>query len=46
MAQFKKIDHVIIATQDLADALRLWERNVGLTDDEATKIVAFLETLK
>jgi catechol 2,3-dioxygenase-like lactoylglutathione lyase family enzyme len=33
MAQFKKIDHVIIATQDLADALRLWERNVGLTED-------------
>ena len=33
MAQFKKIDHVIIATQDLADSLRLWQRNVGLTED-------------
>jgi methylmalonyl-CoA/ethylmalonyl-CoA epimerase len=33
MAQVKKIDHVIIATTDLADALRLWERNVGLTED-------------
>lgn len=33
MTQFKKIDHVIIATTDLDDALRLWERNVGLRED-------------
>jgi len=35
MTQFKKIDHVIIATEDLEDALRLWERNVGLKPDTA-----------
>lgn len=29
----KKIDHVVIATNDLDDALRLWERNVGLKQD-------------
>ena len=29
----KKLDHVVIATQDLEDALRLWDRNVGLTPD-------------
>ena len=28
-----KLDHVVIATQDLEDALRLWERNVGLKPD-------------
>ena len=33
MAHFKKLDHVIIATTDLADALKLWERNVGLKED-------------
>jgi catechol 2,3-dioxygenase-like lactoylglutathione lyase family enzyme len=33
MAQFKRIDHVVVATTDLADALRLWQRNVGLTED-------------
>lgn len=29
----KKLDHVVIATQDLDDALRLWGRNVGLKPD-------------
>jgi catechol 2,3-dioxygenase-like lactoylglutathione lyase family enzyme len=29
----KKLDHVVIATQDLEDALRLWDRNVGLKPD-------------
>jgi catechol 2,3-dioxygenase-like lactoylglutathione lyase family enzyme len=33
MAEFKKIDHVVIATEDLDDALAKWERNVGLTPD-------------
>jgi catechol 2,3-dioxygenase-like lactoylglutathione lyase family enzyme len=33
MPQFKKIDHVVIATGDVEDALRLWERNVGLKED-------------
>lgn len=28
-----KLDHAIIATRDLQDALRLWERNVGLKED-------------
>lgn len=28
-----KLDHVVIATQDLEDALRLWDRNVGLKPD-------------
>ncbi len=30
MATFKRIDHVVIATSDLEDAARLWERNLGL----------------
>ena len=29
----KKLDHVVIATHDLEDALRLWDRNVGLKPD-------------
>jgi catechol 2,3-dioxygenase-like lactoylglutathione lyase family enzyme len=29
----KKLDHVIIATEDLDEATRLWERNVGLGPD-------------
>lgn len=33
MAQFKRIDHVVIATEDLQDAARLWERNLGLKPD-------------
>jgi len=33
VAKLKKIDHVVIATEDLADALAKWERNVGLKED-------------
>ena len=33
MTEFKKIDHVVIATEDLDDALAKWEHNVGLTPD-------------
>jgi len=33
MTEFKKIDHVVIATEDLDDALARWEHNVGLTPD-------------
>jgi len=29
----QKLDHVVIATHDLEDALRLWDRNVGLKPD-------------
>ena len=29
----KKLDHVIIATEDLDEATRLWERNLGLKPD-------------
>lgn len=29
----KKLDHVVIAVEDLDDALALWERNVGLKPD-------------
>jgi methylmalonyl-CoA/ethylmalonyl-CoA epimerase len=29
----RKLDHVIIATEDLDDATRLWERNLGLKPD-------------
>ena len=29
----KKLDHIVIATEDLEDALRLWERNLGLKPD-------------
>jgi methylmalonyl-CoA/ethylmalonyl-CoA epimerase len=35
VAKFQKIHHVVIATNDLEDALRLWERNVGLTADKS-----------
>ncbi len=34
MAKFKRIDHVVIATEDLDDAARLWDRSVGLKPDE------------
>ena len=30
MADFKRIDHVVVATEDLADAAVKWERNLGL----------------
>lgn len=33
MTEFKKIDHVVIATEDLDDALAKWQHNVGLTPD-------------
>lgn len=33
MTMFKRIDHVVIATGDLEDALRLWQRNLGLKPD-------------
>lgn len=33
MAQFKRIDHVVIATEDVEDAARLWHRNLGLKPD-------------
>ena len=33
MATLKRIDHVVIATEDLQDAARLWERNLGLKPD-------------
>ena len=31
--KIKKLDHVVIATADLDNALELWQRNVGLTQD-------------
>ena len=34
MATFKRIDHVVIATEDLADAAAKWERNLGLRVQE------------
>ncbi len=34
MATFKRIDHVVIATKDLADAAAKWERNLGLQVQE------------
>lgn len=34
MPLFKKLDHVVIATTDLADALQKWEHCVGLTEDK------------
>ncbi len=34
MATFKRIDHVVIATEDLADAAAKWERNLGLRVEE------------
>ncbi len=34
MATFKRIDHVVIATEDLADAAAKWERNLALRVQE------------
>ncbi len=34
MAEFKRIDHVVVATEDLEDAAAKWERNVGLRVEE------------
>ena len=34
MPSFKRIDHVVIATEDLADAAARWERNLGLKATE------------
>src|SRR3970282_1881405 len=34
MPSFKRIDHVVIATEDLADATAKWERNLGLKATE------------
>lgn len=31
---FKRIDHVVIATENLADAAAKWERNLGLRVEE------------
>ena len=31
--KIKKLDHVVIATEDLDNALAIWERNVGLKPD-------------
>jgi catechol 2,3-dioxygenase-like lactoylglutathione lyase family enzyme len=31
----KKLDHVIIATEDLEDAKAQWEKNIGLKEDTA-----------
>lgn len=31
--QIKKLDHVVIATADIENALQLWARNVGLIED-------------
>jgi len=34
MPAFKRIDHVVIATEDLTDAAAKWERNLGLRVEE------------
>jgi len=34
MPSFKRIDHVVIATEDLEDAAAKWERNLGLKATE------------
>ncbi len=34
MATFNRIDHVVIATGDMADAAARWERNLGLRVEE------------
>ena len=34
MANFKRIDHVVIATEDVEDAAAKWERNLGLKVEE------------
>jgi methylmalonyl-CoA epimerase len=33
MATFKRIDHVVIATEDVGEAAQLWDRNLGLKPD-------------
>jgi methylmalonyl-CoA epimerase len=34
MPDFKRIDHVVMATEDMADAAARWERNLGLRVEE------------
>ncbi len=34
MPAFKRIDHVVIATEDMTDAAAKWERNLGLRIEE------------
>ncbi len=34
MAKFKRIDHIVVATEDLTDAAAKWERNLGLRVEE------------
>jgi methylmalonyl-CoA epimerase len=34
MPTFKRIDHVVIATEDMTDAAAKWERNLGLRVEE------------
>ena len=34
MANFKRIDHIVVATEDLTDAAAKWERNLGLRVEE------------
>jgi methylmalonyl-CoA epimerase len=34
MPTFKRIDHVVMATADMADAAAKWERNLGLRVEE------------
>jgi len=36
--QLKRIDHVAIVTEDLNDAERLWERNLGLKAEASSKV--------
>lgn len=35
MARFKRIDHVIVATEELSDAAARWERTLGLKASES-----------
>ncbi len=34
MAMFKRIDHVVVATEEMADAAAKWEHNLGLRIEE------------
>ena len=46
MATFKRIDHVVIATEELADAAAKWERNLGLKVDATLERDELKERLK
>ncbi len=43
---FKRIDHVVIATEDLADAAAKWERNLGIAERVSRPLASGFEAAR